>query len=208
MSLARLRHLSSLLAVLLALPLPVAAFESPLSDTAVREAYFLGQRHDATTTRFFDKYTRQFTLSKTNLSISSISFLTPYALVVQHSSHQGSYSAQQAEIDHRSQGELVRVVIQAAYLSVTDSNGYTFHPTPFWKDFDVQVFDKHEPLKPLNSKIDPIYLCSEEGGCTLTGATLTYDFSADAFTTDIANIRVVPPQGDISTAEFDLDAFR
>ena len=43
----RLRLLSSLLAGALLVPSSSTAFDSPLSDTAVREAYFLGQRHDA-----------------------------------------------------------------------------------------------------------------------------------------------------------------
>jgi len=36
------------------------AFNAPLSDEAVREAYFLGQRHDDTTARFLETYRRYF----------------------------------------------------------------------------------------------------------------------------------------------------
>ena len=54
MPLARLRSLSCLLTAVLVFPLSSAAFETPLSDTAVREAYFIGQRHDESMTHFFD----------------------------------------------------------------------------------------------------------------------------------------------------------
>jgi len=32
------------------------AFDTPLSDTAVREAYFLGQRHDDSLLKLLDKH--------------------------------------------------------------------------------------------------------------------------------------------------------
>jgi hypothetical protein len=50
MALTRLRFLSCALTFALVFPFPAAAFDTPLSDTAVREAYFLGQRRDDTLT--------------------------------------------------------------------------------------------------------------------------------------------------------------
>ena len=56
MALTRLRWASCFLAVLLGFPPQTLAFSTPLSDTAVREAYLMGQRHDESTVRFLDKY--------------------------------------------------------------------------------------------------------------------------------------------------------
>jgi len=53
MALTRLRFLSSLVACVVAFPVPLLAFDTPLSDTAVREAYFLGQRRDETMGAFW-----------------------------------------------------------------------------------------------------------------------------------------------------------
>jgi len=52
MALTRLRTLACLLAVFLGFPAPSPAFDTPLSDTAVREAYFLGQHRDQIIARF------------------------------------------------------------------------------------------------------------------------------------------------------------
>ena len=41
------------------------AFDSPLSDQAVREAYFLGQRHDESLARLLDRYTTYLAPPKT-----------------------------------------------------------------------------------------------------------------------------------------------
>jgi hypothetical protein len=222
MALTRLRFLSRLLTVVLVFPFPSAAFDTPLSDTAVREAYFMGQRHDETLARFFDKYTKHLPPPKTGPYVSSIAFFTPFALAVELSSQQASgYSAQQAQIDHRNREESVRIVIQ---IEFTDSYGaliarptssrsgapigYALRPYTFWKDFDVQVFDQDSALKPFSSSAKPNYLCSADGGCTLTGATLSFEFLAEAFTTGTAIVQVIPPEGDHVTLEFDLSFFR
>lgn len=210
MVVARLRFLSCLLTAVLVLPSPARAFDTPLSDTAVREAYFLGQRRDNTLTKFFDNYKKHPPAARSGPTITSVTFLTPFALVVQRSSQQGMYSAQQAEQDHRNMGESVRVIVQFAYMDLgnSGSNGYSYQPNAFWKDFDFKVLDKDRELKPLNSSADPIYSCSEEGGCLLTGATLTFDFPPEAFTTTAAIVRVIPPADDAVDVEFDLGALR
>jgi len=207
----RLRFLASVLATLLAAPFPVVAFDSPLSDTAVREAYFLGQRRDDSLGHFFDKYTKHLPPAKSGPSISKITFLTPFALLVQFSNqHASGYSAQQAQIDHRNSGELVRVVIEFDCANMANSGTYNaagFHPYAFWKDFDFQISDKDQLRKPLTSSADPNYVCGDDG-CLLIGVTLTYDFSPESFTTDTATVRVVPPEADPFDVSFDLSALR
>jgi hypothetical protein len=204
MPLVRLRFLSSLFAVALLVPPPASAFDSPLSDTAVREAYFLGQRHDESLARFFEKYTKRLPPAKSAAYLSSVAFFTPFALVAELSSRQpDGYSAQQAQIDHRSRGEVVRVVVQLEF-----SAGYTMRSAAFWKDFDVQVFDKDDAIKSSDSSVEPNYLCSDEGGCILTGATLRFDFPPESFRSDTANVQITPPQGDPLTVDFDLSSFR
>jgi hypothetical protein len=198
------------------------AFDTPLSDQAVREAYFLGQRHDETMATFLNKYTKFFKAPKTGPDIASVTFFTPFALLVQQSSQRTSgYSAQQAALDHRDQSEFVRIVVQ---IQLTDSYGpYIVRPTgsrsgspkgfvprpyDFWKDFDVQVSSEDKKLKSFSSSGQPDYLCSEDGGCTLTGATLQFDFSAEDFASGSAIIDVNPPEGDPVSIDFDLDHLR
>jgi hypothetical protein len=213
--------LSVLTAALLLSPSSFA-FDTPLSDQAVREAYFLGQRRDETMATFLNKYTKFFPPPKTGPDIASVTFFTPFALLVQESSqHTSGYSAQQAALDHRDQGEFVRIVVQ---IQLTDSYGpYIVRPTgsrsgsptglaprpyDFWKDFDVQVSSDDQKVKPFSSHGQPNFLCSEDGGCTLTGATLQFDFPAEDFVSGSATIDVVPPKGDPVSLDFDLDHLR
>ncbi|MGB7731391.1 MAG: hypothetical protein WBL50_25445, partial [Candidatus Acidiferrum sp.] len=181
MALTRLRFLSCLLTALLAFP--AAAFDSPLSDTALREAYFIGQRHDDTTVAVLDKYTTHLPPPKTGPYIDAVSFFSPFAQAVLNSNqHFNGYNAQQAELDHRDQTETVKVVIDIAF---TQSYGpYTAAPTgskmpyalglaprpmDFWKDFQVRFFGNNKPLHPLNSSGEPKVSCGEYD-CVLLGA--------------------------------------
>jgi hypothetical protein len=48
----------SILTATLLLPASSFAFDTPLSDQAIREAYFLGQRRDESMAAFLNKYTK------------------------------------------------------------------------------------------------------------------------------------------------------
>lgn len=102
-----------LVASVLLLCQPLLAFDSPLSPESVRDAYFLGQRHEQDFIDLMAKYTQTLPAPDSGPDISSITFLTPFALVAHLSSQRTmNYSAQQAEQDHSNQQEIVRIIIQ------------------------------------------------------------------------------------------------
>lgn len=69
-----------------------------LSDEAVRDAYFLGQRNDEKTTQFLETYRRYLPMPQSGLYVSEIELFTPYAETVDLSRQRTfGYSAQQAE---------------------------------------------------------------------------------------------------------------
>jgi hypothetical protein len=216
------RPTASVLAAVLLLTPYSFAFDTPLSDQAVREAYFLGQRRDETMADLLNKYTKFLPAPKTGPDIASVTVLTPFALLVQQSGQRTTgYSAQQAALDHRDQGEFVRIIVQiqltnsyAAYVvrpTGTRSgspNGFVPRPYDFWKDFDVKVYSDDKKLRPFSSSGQPNLLCADEGGCELTGATLQFDFRAADFASGSATIDVDPPEGDPVSIDFDLDHLR
>jgi len=223
---ARLRPIFAILAAALIVACPCLAFDTPLSEEAIREAYFLGQRGDETMARLLAKYTKVLPVPKFGPHIAAVTFFTPFALAVQSSSQRASgYSAQQAQLDHRGKAESVRITVQ---IQFTDSygpliaaptgsragspTGYVLRPYSFWKDFDVRIFNSRaqdaKELHPFSSHGEPNLLCGYESGCTLTGATLYFDFPADAFESGEASIDVIPPEGDPVTIDFDLSSLR
>jgi hypothetical protein len=206
---------------LLATP-PVFAFDSPLSEEAVRQAYFLGQRRDDTMTRALDKYTYYLDPPEAGPDIASVTFFTPFALAVESSSqHSAGYSAQQAQIDHRAQKETVKIIVDIlltkSYSNVivrptstrsNSSTGFAPRPYDFWKDFDVQTTVDEKTVRPFTSSGHPNVQCADQGGCDLTGATIELEFLAESFTSSSASVLITPPEGNPVQVEFDLSSLR
>src|ERR1700736_3907292 len=161
------------------------AYDTPLSDEAIREAYFLGQRHDQTLVSFLDRYSRYFPIPKTGPHISSITFLTPYAAFAESSSHHiGAYSAQEALLDYRARPETIKIIVEihlttsyGQFLSPSEapaSSDLTPRPHDFWKDFEIQVSAGNRALAPATLHGYPTSVCGRgsQGDCSLTGARL------------------------------------
>ncbi len=202
---------------------PLIAYESGLSEIAIRDAYFLGQRHDNTLPAFYSKYASFPPEPKTGPHISEIRFLTPFEQLVEFCEQQhGNYDAQQALLDHRGKRDFVKVIVRVAF---TASYG-RFLPAPqgasgqsnvdvplrsldFWKSVRVSVSDDARRLAPSRSYGRPTYSGAQGiNPCPVTGAYMEFFFPADAFTSQTAFVRVVPPEGDPVIAEFDLSSLR
>jgi len=221
MALTRFRFLASVVAVILSVSLSSPAYETPLSDTAVREAYFLGQRRDETMGRVLDKYTIYFAAPTSGPHIASVTMFTPFAQAILHSRDNSSgYSAQQAALDHAKQAESVKAVIEILFTdrygaliprpagSRSDSTtGLMPRPYDFWKDFQVNFFHKDDQLKPISSSGQPKLSCSDSG-CTLLGATLEFEFLAENVPSDSILVQVMPPEGEQVVLDYDLSTVR
>jgi hypothetical protein len=205
--------------VAICVTLPASAFDVPLSDEAVREAYFLGQRHDAS---FLSNYIKFLPLPRTGPHISSVTFLTPFAQSAQFSSNYvGNYSAQQARLDHLGRKETVEITVEiqltlsyGAFISSPSSSRSSSpsvlapRSSEFWKDFHVQIYDGDQQLSPSDFHGHANYSCGRRGPCVMTGATLKLEFPADAFTSDATTVHIDPPEGDPVSVDFDLIRLR
>ncbi|HTA57312.1 MAG TPA: hypothetical protein VK805_04115 [Candidatus Baltobacteraceae bacterium] len=216
-----LRLNAATLTSLLLLAPSSGAFDTPLSDTAVREAYFLGQHHDEVFADLLRKYAIALPEPKSGPYIASVSFYTPYALTALNSNqHPLSYSAQQAQLDHLKQPEIVRVVVQICFTASygqfivhpvgfrsNSPKGFEVRPYDFWRQFRVRVFQNDRFIVPRNAYGEPSLRCGDDG-CDVTGATLTFEYPADAFTENSATVETDPPEGDPVVVDFDLTSFR
>jgi hypothetical protein len=210
-----------LVALLIFQPLSAFAFQTPLSEEAVREAYFLGQRHDESVPRTLEKYTQYFAIPDYGPQIVSVTYLTPFAqAVLASSNHVGNYSAQQAELDHRQQRETVQIQVSIRFTdtypalipSATSGSrgnppGLVPRPPDFWRDFQVTVFDGEKVLEPASQDGRPDYSCNEFH-CFLVGATILLDFPAAAFVKQDVTVQIDPPEGDQLVTNLDLSTLR
>jgi hypothetical protein len=215
---------SVLLAAILAFPQPAAAFEIPLSDSAVREAYFLGQRNDQKTSDLLKQYTRSLPLPDTGPYVSEIHLLTPYAQVVCNSAlHTNGYSAQQAAADYHGRGDTILLQVrieftvtynyQDAVRTANDTAGELnrdLHPEDFWRGFLFDAFQNDKPLEPSSAYADPIYASSSQADSTATlrGAVVWIEYDANLFQSESVEIQVTTPAGAKVKAGFDLEKLR
>jgi hypothetical protein len=210
-----------LAAVVLVGPPPSFAYYTPMSEQAVREAYFLGQSHDGSYEAQLEKHTKFLPPPKTGPHICSVVFMTPFLLFAEFASRQYNYSAPQAAIDYRNQGEeIVRILVEiqltgsySRFVGAQENSGsnspagFILRTSDFWRDFQVHIYDGDELISTSAFHGHANYACSR-AGCTLIGATLEFEFPAVAFTSDTATIDVVPPEGDPVSVEFDLNSLR
>jgi hypothetical protein len=148
----------------------LVGFQSPLSDESVREAYFLGQRNDASTAAFFANYLKTLAPPETGPYVSEVEIYTPFDQLIELSRvNSVGYSAQQAGKDYRRMGDFlfvrVRIDFTSSYgaLELYRSGRLANRPkrdsstqSPnYSRDFRVGLSQKGEWIEPLSIKVTP-----------------------------------------------------
>lgn len=121
--------ISFLATALLVWPIP-GVVGATLSDEAVREAYFLGQRNDEKTARFLETYRRHLPMTESGLYVSEIELFTPYAETVDLSRQRTfGYSAQQAAREYCDRGDVFPCAC-ACFSLIRTRSVLTLKPRP------------------------------------------------------------------------------
>jgi hypothetical protein len=216
------RPIASILVALILSTPSSFAFDIPLSDHAVREAYFLGQRRDEKTAEFLDKYRRHLPVPESGPWISTVEVFTPYAEAVELSRQRSfGYSAQDAAGDYRRLGDRVRVTITIEFTGAygplsqektsarSDSpNGFSLRSPGFWKDFTYRLFDGDDLVEPIEMHGNATFRTVGDG-TEMTGAqiVLVYDAEKISSSSDAAIVVDIADHPQV-VATFDLATLR
>lgn len=212
--------LSAFAAALFVLPSSIV-FGANLSDEAVREAYFLGQRNDEKTALFLDTYRRHLPMPQSGLYVSEIELFTPYAETVDLSRQRTfGYSAQQAAKEYRDRGDVFRLRVRVFFTDTYSQRTYAQAATEKdgrrtragqdararsggWQGFQVQLWQKDKLIEPLEIPGIPVFR-----GYTNEGVSYGFDvvlhYDGDEIASDDAEVVVLTPDGQRVTADFDL----
>ena len=148
----------------------LSAFQSPLSDEDIRDAYFLGQRNDEATARAFLSYLKMLPAPKSGPYISEVEVYTPYSQLVERSRlHSVGYSAQQATKDYRAAPDSLFVRIRIDFTSTYGAfelyrsgrlldppkNGSSEPRPDYHRDFRAGLTQKDGWIDPLRVQIVP-----------------------------------------------------
>jgi hypothetical protein len=185
------------------LPPLAFAYDHPLSDEAVREAYFIGQ-DVKNVNQFLAPYVKSLPVPDSGPQIAEIALSTPYAQVVEASSqHSVGYSDQQAAADYRKRGDFIAVRVKVLFTPTYPDPG-----DDFWRSVSVTLIQK-KPMGATHVSGEPIYLDGLAGdGVVSIGANVYVQFSLAGVKSDSVRVDVRAPKGDTVHATFDLSSLR
>jgi len=185
------------------LPQFALAYDHPLSDEAVRDAYFIGQ-DVKNVTQFLSPYVQSFPVPDSGPQVAEIALSTPYAQVVEVSAqHSVGYSAGQAAEDYRKRGDVIAVRVKVLFTPTYPDPG-----DDFWRTVSVTLIQK-KPMGATHVSGEPIYLYGSPGdGAVSIGANVYVQFSLAGVKSNSVQVDVRAPGGDTVHATFDLSSLR
>ncbi len=190
-------------AFVLVLALSTAAYDFPLSNQEVREAYFLGQRRDDSTAKFLTPYFKRLPATKAPWQVAEIEVRTPYQQVVLRSRQSlPGYSAQQAWEEYRKR---VPQVVVRIYLATAITQLVVREDA--WRQFKFRV-EQGKEIWPAVITGWPVYFFAEQGLPRLVGAEVYLELDAAKISSGPLRVEASSPDGQVSSVEFDLSRLR
>ncbi len=202
------------LVVTAAMAIPATALNYPLSSTAIRDAYFIGNRNDEQTADFLAQYTQQFKAPKAGPYVNEVGIDTPFIQVVRRAEAAANYSAPDAvqEFQHKALSVYVHVDISLtpSYSPVPQPSGFYQWVPDFWNDFKVHLTQEKNEIPAEHVRGGPLfaYLAEISEVPVVTGARIMVEYNPEKIQAGPVEIRVVMPDGQETETTFDLGKLR
>jgi hypothetical protein len=180
------------------------AYDHPLTQDQVREAYFIGQ-DPFKVNDFLAPYTQAPPMPNSGLQIATIELGTPYAQVVEVSAqHTVGYTPGDAAADYNKRGDCI-VVSLKVLLTPT----YSTDDEDFWRGISVGLIQKGKHMGATRVDGQPVYSGDGVGDSELVGANVQIQFSISGVQSGPVQVEVVPPAGGAWVhATFDLSGLQ
>jgi hypothetical protein len=200
------------LTLALAGAVPALAFLSPLSSTAIRDAYFIGTRNDQQTRDFLAQYQHDFPEPETGPYVHDIGIDTPFVHVIHAAQGDANMSAPDAveQFQNRPFDVILHVSI---WTTETYSPGpevlpqlYQWVPD-FWNDFKVQLIQQKQEIEPKEKRGGPVFVYFGQTPAVV-GARLELSYEATSIESAPVRVEVLTPDGQKVETTFDLGKLR
>jgi len=177
---------------------PTLAYDSPLSAESIRDAYSIGQRHDA---QFLAQYQRNIpTLEvKESMCVSSVRLETPFLQIVNFANEEPNYSAQDAVKQFYGRPLPFRIFLDICYMPAAPPPGA----------LKIKLIQNKKMLIPTIEKRD-FYIPVGGDYQTLAsdGERIQLEFSADQISSLTLTLQVDTPDKQHAEIELDLSTLR
>lgn len=176
----------------------LGAYDFPLSETAVRDAYFLGIRQGNHTGDFLEQYTRSFPGLKVEQFVSFGRLETPFYQVVDYASSALAYSAQDAQKDFRDQPLAFRMHLEICYVPNAPPDAVK-----------LRILQNNKEIIPDATKRSA-YFPPTDAYTSLPsiGEYIDLESRADKFDSSTLTLMVDTPDGQHSEAAFEMQSIR
>jgi hypothetical protein len=194
------RTLSMLAAAIfsLILALPASAYDFPLSETAIRDAYFLGTRQTGQGANFLTQYTFEIPDLKLGQYRSFVTLETPFTQVLISSSKKLNYSAQDAVKEFLGKPLVFRIHMEICYMLNAPPDGLI-----------VRIVQNKKDLVPLSSDRSSFFPASDEyDSPPAIGETMQFEFSPEKIDSSALTISIDTPNGEHAQLDLDLSTLR
>jgi hypothetical protein len=189
---------------------PALAFDDPLSSSAIRDAYILGNRKDFKTAEFFASYKHSLPTPESGPYVATITVETPYGQIVELGEAAMNIDVQGAE--ERLAGKkfpfIVRVGVDVTddYPGPSPSNPHgPSVPPDFERDFKIQLLQKDKKISPKSTEVHLLYSDAVSNIYQISGAVIELRYyTADLDSYGDATISVHTLDGQNMETSFDL----
>jgi hypothetical protein len=205
----------------------VNAYDKQLDSRAIHEAYILGQRNDKSTGDFLAQYLTEITEPQNDVHIAQIELLTAYAQIVDISRQKSAdgYTEDQAIKDYKAHGNTVKVNVTLLLLSAypktaeskevptpapaTGPEKNAIRPENFWQNFQFNLKQNGKTIPSRGISNQPIHsTATNTTPAALTGENVWLEYDVNDVASELTDVEVVTPQGQVIKATFDLKKLR
>ena len=181
----------------LSLAIPVSAYDVPLTENSIRDAYFLGTRLGGLNPDFLAGYARLVADLKQGNCTSEARLETPFLEVAEYASRVPNYSAQSAVKDFFGKPLSFRIYLDVCYRLRAPANAVS-----------VKIMQNKKEVVPNSFESSPYSESTEFGSLPPNGEQIVLEFTAAKIDSSDLTVLIDTSDGQHGETKFDLQALR
>ncbi|MGB7281968.1 MAG: hypothetical protein WBE13_06895 [Candidatus Acidiferrum sp.] len=179
------------------LAIPACAYDQPLTENSIRDAYFLASRNGGLRADFLGKYALSIPDLKQGTCTSQARIETPFLQVAEYSAKVPNYSAQGAVQDFLGRRMSFRMLLDVCYREHAPANAVK-----------VKILQNKKVVPPESFESSPYSEPTEFGYLPPNGEQIVLEFSPAKIDSSDLTIFIDTPDGQHAKAVFDLQSIR
>lgn len=179
------------------LAIPACAYDMPLTENSIRDAYFLGRRTDGLNFDLIAQYARLVPDLKQGNCTSDIRIETPFLQVAKHAREAPNYSAQEAVKEFYGKPMTFRVYLDICYEPNAPPDAIRY-----------KIIQQKKELLPLSSASTPYAEATDFGYLPPNGEQIVLEFTPSKIDSSTLSILIDTPDGQHAQLDLDLSTVR